>query len=96
MKEEKRKQEKVQLGWEISVKAKEEFMAWCRQNGIVVQVAAAGAIILYRYLPASVRELAQAHASGVEGLELPREFFEEFAAGLEEAFSQYRNRPDKD
>ena len=93
MKNEKKAQEKVQVGWEIPVQTKAEFMEWCRKGGIVVQIACAGAITLYRYLPASVRELAQLHAVGE--LELPKEFFEEFAKGLDEAFSQYRHRPDK-
>ena len=74
------KNKKVQPGWLIPSKVKDIFSAFCTDMGVVAQEDCAGALMLWTYLPAEIRELARLEAKGLREPDL--EFWSHFAAGL--------------
>ncbi len=75
------KEEKVQLGWLVPFSVRESFRDFCIDNGFVVQDDCAGALALWPYLPAAIREQAKLHAKGIESIDAT--FWDSFRAGLE-------------
>ena len=79
------KNEKIPLGWRVPNKIRDDFAQWCSDNGLVCQHDCAGALVIWPYLPSSVREAAKAEAKGQPSVD--KKFWEIFGAGLEAALS---------
>lgn len=81
--------EKSQLGWKVYTFVKDSFRDFCIENGLVVQDDCAGALVIWPYLPAAIRERAKIQANGIESID--KEFWEQFRAGLESALQARAN-----
>ena len=90
-------EKKIALGWEILPKTKDFFRDWCIDNGMVVQNDCAGALTIWPYLPAAIRERAKLQANGIAAID--EKFWEQFRAGLELALQAraniQREKPDR-
>jgi hypothetical protein len=73
--------EKVQTGWIIPVKIKESFVTFCAEKGALAQEDCAGALVIWQYLPAQIREWAKLEAKGLPSID--KKFWEQFRHGLE-------------
>lgn len=62
----KKNPEKIKPGWWVPVKVKESFVDFCSDVGHHVQEDFAGALFIWPYLPAQIRELANLEAKGIE------------------------------
>ena len=89
--------EKIALGWEVSPEVKDSFRDFCIENGFVVQNDCAGALTIWPYLPAAIRERSKLQANGVAAID--EKFWEQFRAGLELALQARSNiqqeKPDR-
>lgn len=83
--------EKSQLGWKVPAFVKDLFRDFCIENGSVVQDDCAGALAIWPYLPAAIRERAKLQAKGVTAID--EKFWEQFRAGLELALQARLNIP---
>ena len=86
------KNEKIPLGWRVSNKVRDQFAQWCSDNGVVCQDDCAGALVIWQYLPAAVREAAKLEAKGLPSVD--KDFWKMFEAGLELAL-RANTRPKK-
>jgi hypothetical protein len=75
-----KKMKKIQLSWYVSTEVKSAFTEFCTENGLVIQDDCAGALTLWRHVPAEIRELAKLEAKGLR--EPAVAFWDEFARGL--------------
>lgn len=73
--------EKVKTGWLIPIPVKESFVAFSAEKGTVAQEDCAGALLIWQYLPAQIREEARLEAKGVHSID--KKFWEQFCQGLE-------------
>lgn len=76
-----RQDEKITTGWRVPAKIKESFVEFCAQVGALAQEDCAGALVIWPYLPAAVREQAKLEAKGIAAVD--KKFWEQFRAGLE-------------
>jgi hypothetical protein len=83
--------EKIQTGWKIPVTCKDSFTKFCDEVGSLVQEDCAGALLIWQYLPAQIRELAKMHAKGVTKID--KKFWDQFRQGLELGIQAQSNTP---
>jgi hypothetical protein len=76
----KKDDKKVAPGWYIPMEVREAFTAFCNLKGTVIQEDFAGALTVWRHLPAEIRELAKLEAKGLHPPE--EQFWADFEAGL--------------
>lgn len=85
--------EKTKPGWYIPIDVKDKFVNSCSDVGEIIQDDMAGAIWLWCYIPATIRELAK--LASVGKLSLPDEAWREFGRGIEAgALSQQQKAVD--
>ena len=72
--------EKIKTGWPIPVNVKESFVTFCASKGTLAQEDCAGALTLWQYLPAEIREMVRLEVKGL--MEPDLVFWQDFAAGL--------------
>ena len=60
----KSQEEKVKTSWFVSPVVKDSFVDFCKKSGTVTQDAAAGALLVWQYLSADIREAAVREALG--------------------------------
>ncbi len=82
-------EQQVQLGWKVPVAAKENFATFCNEVGAVIQEDCAGALTVWPYLPAEIREQAKLAAKGLG--EVDAGFWEDYQAGLRTALRAQAN-----
>ena len=75
--------EKIRLGWEVPKELRNSFRDWCVNKGVLVQEDCAGALIIWQFLPAEIREAAKMEAKGTPSLN--KKFWSDFQTG----FAQY-------
>ena len=86
--------EKVTAGWPVPVEAKRSFTEFCAKSGSLAQEDCAGALVMWQYLPAQIREWARLEAKGIPSVD--KEFWRAFEAGLQAGItSQLRNLQQK-
>jgi len=61
----KKSEEKTNTGWPVPVKIKEDFTKFCADKGLVAQEDCAGALFIWQYIPAEIRERAKDQAKGL-------------------------------
>lgn len=69
------------MGWTVPVSVKDAFVDFCTSRGARIQEDAAGALVIWKYLPAQIREWARLEAKGTPAVD--RQFWESFARSLE-------------
>lgn len=72
---------KVTAGWPIPADVKESFTKFCAEKGNLAQEDCAGALVIWQYLPAQIREYARLTAKGKPAVDA--DFWEQFSKGLE-------------
>ena len=77
----KKSAEKAKLGWYVPRDCRDKFAQWCADNGLICQEDCAGALVIWQYLPAAVREQAKLEAKGIAPVD--KKFWKQFRAGLE-------------
>ena len=83
--------EKIQTGWQVPVSCKDSFTEFCDRVGSLVQEDCAGALVIWQYLPAQLRELAKLQAKGL--VEVDQKFWDQFHQGLELGIQAQSNIP---
>ncbi len=73
--------EKTNTGWPIPTTIKESFSNFCADKGTIAQEDCAGALLIYQYLPAQVREQARLEAKGLQSID--KKFWKKFCEGVE-------------
>jgi len=73
--------DKVTAGWPIPPDVKESFVKFCSDKGNLAQEDCAGALLIWQYLPAQIREYARLAAKGKHVVDA--DFWEQFSKGLE-------------
>ena len=68
------------IGYSVPLKVKDEFVDGCKTRGEVIQQSIAGAMKLWGFLPAEVREAARLSAAGKGDID--DAFWEDFGYGL--------------
>jgi len=93
----KRNIEKIKTGWYIPVPLKEQFVTFCADMGNLAQEDCAGALLIWQYLPAQIRESARLEAKGIRAVD--KRFWKHFRAGLElgiqAQLDSLQQKPDK-
>ena len=87
----KKNPEKIKLGWYVPTECRDKFSQWCADNGLICQDDCAGALVIWTYLPAAIREQAKLQAKGTAAID--EKFWEQFRAGLELALQVRANTP---
>lgn len=77
----KKNNEKTKTGWPIPANIKDDFVNFCAEKGNIAQEDCAGALLIWQYLPAQVREQARLEAKGV--LAIDKKFWKQFCSGVE-------------
>ncbi len=72
---------KIKTGWLVPIELKESFVNFCAEKGNVAQEDCAGALLIWQYLPAQIREQARLEAKGVQSVD--KKFWKQFSLGLE-------------
>lgn len=72
---------KIKIGWLIPEPIKERFVNFCAEKGNLAQEDCAGALLIWQYLPAQIRESARLEAKGIRAVD--KRFWKHFRAGLE-------------
>ena len=85
--------EKIKPGWYIPEDVKDKFVDFCNEKGTVIQEDFAGALIIWSYLPALIRESAKAEAKGIGSVD--KIFWEDFHKGIEEGMRAQLNNLQK-
>lgn len=85
--------EKSQTNWLIPNSVKESFTDFCVKSGTIAQDDCAGALLIWQYLPAVIREQAKLAAKG-QG-QIDKTFWDMFRAGLEIGLTQHNIRRQK-
>jgi len=75
------KNKRSQANWLIPDEVKNNFVDFCASIGAIAQDDCAGALVIWQYLPAAVREQAKLEAKGIAPVD--KKFWEQFRAGLE-------------
>lgn len=83
--------EKIKIGWLIPVPIKERFVDFCAEKGNLAQEDCAGALLIWQYLPAQIRESARLEAKGIRAVD--KRFWKHFRAGLELGIQAQLNSP---
>ena len=78
--------EKIQISWRVPQDVKDNFTSFCNHIGAIIEDDCAGALIVWQYLPAELREQAKLAAKN-QG-KIDKVFWEMFRAGLELALAQ--------
>ena len=86
-----KKPEKVSLGWYVPTEARRLFVEFCSDVGTVAQEDCAGAMFIWQYLPAQIREQAKRQTKGVSAID--EEFWVQFQAGLDLALRALQDNP---
>lgn len=73
--------QKLTLGWRISRDVKDDFTDFCAKVGSLVQEDCSGALVIWPYLPAQIREWARLEAKGLPAVD--KKFWIDFQKGLE-------------
>ena len=81
----------VKLGWNVPISTKENFVEFCEQVGSRYQEACAGALAIWQYLPAEIRENAKLTSKGIN--QVDEEFWKQFRAGLDLAIKARSSNP---
>ncbi len=76
-----KKKDKVTAGWPIPPEVKESFVEFCAEKGNLAQEDCAGALVIWQYLPAQIREWARVEAKGRPAVDPA--FWDDFRRGLE-------------
>lgn len=63
------------------MKVKDDFADFCTEKGNIIQEDCAGALLIWQYLPAQIRESARLEAKGIRAVD--KRFWKHFQAGLE-------------
>jgi len=85
---------KVTAGWPIPPDVKESFTKFCAEKGNLAQEDCAGALLIWQFLPAQIREYARLSAKGKAVVD--DDFWEQFSKGLEMGIKAQSNiRPQK-
>jgi len=69
------------VGWRVADDVKDVFTDFCKAVGANYEDSCAGALVIWQYLPAQIREWAILEAKGQPAVD--REFWLDFAAGLQ-------------
>jgi len=77
----KKVEEKTKTGWPVPVSIKDSFVEFCAKMGCLAQEDCAGALFIWKYLPAQIREEARLEAKGVKAIDTV--FWKHFSDGLE-------------
>jgi hypothetical protein len=77
----KKNEEKIKTGWPIPVSVKESFVNFCAKVGCLAQEDCAGALLIWQYLPAQIREKARLEAKNARLMD--EDFWQQFSSGLE-------------
>ena len=72
--------EKTKLGWYVPADCRNGFAQWCADSGFICQDDAAGALILWPYIPAVIREQAKLQAKGI--VPVDENFWDAFRSNL--------------
>ena len=90
----KKNEEKTKTGWPIPLSIKDSFVNFCADMGNLAQEDCAGALLIWQYLPAQIRESARLEAKGIRAVD--KRFWNHFRAGLELGIqAQSNNLPQK-
>ena len=81
--------EHVQLGWKVPLEVRENFTKFSNKTGTLIQEDCAGALMIWPYLPAEVREQAKLAAKGL--VEVEPAFWEDFRSGVRMALRGQTN-----
>jgi hypothetical protein len=76
-------EEKFALGWRITNQVKDKFTEFCDSINHGYEDDCSAALMIWRYLPAQIREWAVLEAKGVQ--QVDEKFWEFFRLGLESA-----------
>ena len=79
----KKNDEKVKPGWYIPPSVRNSFTEFCNLKGTLIQEDFAGALTVWQYLPAEIRELAKLEAKELRAPNL--QFWSDFEAALHES-----------
>ena len=85
--------EVVQLGWKVPIGVRDSFATFSNKMGTVIQEDCAGALMIWPYLPAEIREQAKLAAKGL--VEIDSVLWDEFHAGLRKGLKARGNTPPK-
>jgi len=88
------KSDKTPAGWPIPKSVKQEFINFCNSKGSMIQEDCAGALMIWRFLPAQIREWAKLEAKGIPAVD-PK-FWEDFEYGLRLGLASQLQNPPKD
>lgn len=77
----KKNEEKTKTGWPIPMSIKDSFVNFCAEMGNLAQEDCAGALLIWQYLPAQIRESARLEAKGIRAVD--KRFWKHFQTGLE-------------
>jgi hypothetical protein len=89
-----KKSEKIKPGWYIPKGVKDSFANFCTDNGDIIQDSAAGAYVIWQYLPSQIREQAVLEAKEIPSVD--KNFWDEFRKGLEKAIlDQLHSQPQR-
>ena len=87
----KKKEEKIKTGWPVPMSVKDSFVNFCAEMGTLAQEDCAGALLIWQYLPAQIRESARLEAKGIRAVD--KNFWKHFRAGLELGIQAQLNNP---
>jgi len=73
--------DKSQTNWLIPIEVKEDFTTFCNKSGTIAQDDCAGALVIWQYLPAQIRERAKLEAKGIQAID--KDFWAEFRKVLD-------------
>ena len=71
------------VGWRFYEPVVDDFQEYCDQVNDNYGEAVSAAMVIWRYLPASVQRLAQLEANGIPSVD--QKYWEEFRRGLDDA-----------
>lgn len=77
----KKNAEKTKTGWLIPINIKDLFVNFCAEMGNIAQEDCAGALLIWQYLPAQIREAARLEAKGAQ--KANKEFWENFRKSVQ-------------
>ena len=83
------KKETTKPGWNIPVDVRDSFTAFCAEVGTIAQEDCAGALLIWPYLPAQLREQAKLQAKG--NAPIDKKWWQSFRAGFELALQARSN-----
>lgn len=79
----KKMEKKTKTGWPIPVSIKDLFVNFCAEKGNLAQEDCAGALFIWQYLPAQIRESARLEAKGSQIAD--KKFWENFRSSVQQS-----------